>query len=107
MCASSSAERCDGLWDEGEPKSEVVTLVLVDMRGSSVIVPGVGVNIGGSIADTDAGVCSISNEEGVPLAASLDVGILFACMVEGENQLGGACRRLSLTDQSRFLLRGD
>jgi len=77
------------------------------MRGSSVAVPEVGVNIGGSIADADAGVCSVSNEEGVPLAASLDVDILFACVVEGENQLGGSYRRLTLTDRSRLVLRGD
>ena len=77
------------------------------MRGSSVAALEVGVNIGGSIADADAGVCSVSDEEGVPLAASLDVDILFACVVEGENQLGGACRRLTLTDQSRLVLRGD
>ena len=77
------------------------------MRGSSVAVPEVGVNIGGSIADADTGVCSVSDEEGVPLAASLDVDILFACVVEGENQIGGACRRLTLTDRSRLVLRGD
>ena len=68
------------------------------MGAPLVAVPEVGVNIGGSIADTDAGVCSISDEEGVPLAASLDINILFAYLVEGENQLGGACRRLTLTD---------
>ena len=77
------------------------------MRGSSVALPEVGVNIGGSIVDANAGVCSIFDEEGVPLAASLDVGILFDCVVEGENQLGGACHRLSLTDRSRLVLRGD
>ena len=77
------------------------------MGAPSVAVPKVGVNIGGSIADADAGVCSISDKEGVPLAASLDVDILFACVVEGENQLGGACHRLSLTDRSRLVLRGD
>jgi hypothetical protein len=77
------------------------------MRGSSVAVLEVGVNIGGSIADADTGVCSVSDEEGVPLAASLDVGILFGCVVEGENQLDGAYRRLSLTDRSRLVLRGD
>ena len=77
------------------------------MGAPSIAVQEVGVNIGGSIADTDAGVCSVSNEEGVPLAASLDVGILFACVVEGKNQLGGACRRTSLTDRSRLVLRGD
>ena len=65
------------------------------MGAPSVAVPEVGVNIGGSIADVDAGVCSISDKEGGPLAASLDVDILFACVVEGENQLGGACRRLT------------
>ena len=74
------------------------------MRGSSVAALEVGVNIGGSIADADASVCSVSDEEGVPFAASLDVGILFACVVEGENQLGGACRRLSLTYRSRLVL---
>ena len=77
------------------------------MRAPSVTVPEVGVNIGGSIADADAGVCSVSDEEGVPLDASLDVDILFACVVEGENQLGGTCGRLSLTDRSRLVLRGD
>ena len=77
------------------------------MGAPSVAVPEVGVNIGGSIADADAGVCSVSDEEGVPLAASLDVNSLFACVVEGENQLGGACRRLTLTDRSRLVLRGD
>ena len=77
------------------------------MRGSSVAVLEVGVNIGGSNTNAAAGVCSIFDEEGVPLAASLDVGILFTCVVEGENQLGGACRRLSLTDPSRLVLRGD
>ena len=46
------------------------------MGAPSVAVPEVGVNIGGSIADTDTGVCSVSDEEGVPLAASLDVDIL-------------------------------
>ena len=97
------AERCDALWDEGDPKSEVIALGLVDMTGSSVAVPEVGVNIGGSIADADAGVCSISDEEGVPLAASLDVNILFACVVEDENQLGGACRQLTLTDRCRLV----
>jgi len=106
LCASSSAERCDGLWDEGEPKSEVVALGLLEMGAPSVVVPEVGVNIGGSIAD--AGVCCVFDEEGVPLdAASLDVGILFACMVEGENQIGGACL-LSLTDRDLdwFFARG-
>ena len=68
------------------------------MGAPSVAVQELGVNIGGSIADADAGVCSVSDEEGVPLAASLDDGILFACVVEGENHLGGACCRLSLTD---------
>ena len=77
------------------------------MGAPSVAVQEVGVNIGGSIADGDTCVCSVSNEEGVPLAASLDVDILFACVVEGENQLGGSCRRLTLTDQSRLVLRGD
>ena len=77
------------------------------MGAPSVAVPEVGVNIGGSIADADAGVCSVSDEEGVPLAASPDVSILFGCVVEGENQLGGACHRLSLTDRSRLVLRGD
>ena len=77
------------------------------MRAPSVVVSEVGVNIGGSIADADVGVCSVSDKEGVPLPASLDVGILFACVVEGENQLGGACHRLSLTDRSRLVLRGD
>ena len=51
------------------------------MGAPSVAVPEVGVNIGGSIAD-----------------ASRDVDIFFAYVVEGENQLGGACRRLTLTD---------
>ena len=68
------------------------------MEGSSVAVPEVG-----SIADADAGVCSVSDEEGVPLAASLDIDILFACVVEDENQLGGACRRLTLTDRCRLV----
>ena len=77
------------------------------MGAPSVVVPEVGVNIGGSIADADAGVCSVFNEEGVPLAASLDVDILFACVVEGENQLYGACRQLTLTNRSRLVLRGD
>jgi len=67
------------------------------MGAPLVAVPEVGVNIGGSIADT--GVCSASDEEGAPLAASLDVDILFACVVEGENQLDGACRRLTLPDR--------
>ena len=73
----------------------------------SVALPEVGVNIGGSIADANAGVCSIFDEEGVPLAASLDVGILFDCVVEGENQIGGACL-LSLTDRDLdwFFARG-
>ena len=73
------------------------------MGAPFVAVPDVGVNIGGSIADADAGVCSVSDEEGVPLAASLDVDILFASVVEGENQLGGAYRRLTLTDQCRLV----
>ena len=77
------------------------------MGAPSIAVPEVVVNIGGSIGDADAGVCSVFDEEGVPIAASLDVGILFACVVEGENQLGGACHRLSLTDRSRLVLRGD
>jgi len=93
--------------DEADPKSEVIALGLLEMGAPSVVVPEVGVNIGGSIADADAGVCSVSDEEGVPLAALLDVDILFACVVEGENQLGGACRRLTLTDRSRLVLRGD
>ena len=100
-CASSSAERCDALWDEADPKSEVVAAGLLEMGAPSVAVPEVGVNIGGSIAD--AGVCSIFDEEGVPLAASLDVDILFACVVEEENQLGGTCRRLTLTDRRRLV----
>ena len=74
------------------------------MGAPSVAMPEVGVNIGGSIADADAGVCSVSDEEGVPLAALLDVDILFTCVVEGENQLGGACCRLTLTDRSRLVL---
>ena len=98
-----SAEHCDALWDEADPKSEVVAAGLLEMGAPSVAVPEVGVNIGGSIADTDAGVCSISDEEWVPLAASLDVDILFACVVESENQLGGACRRLTLTDRCRLV----
>ena len=77
------------------------------MGAPSVAMTEVGVNVGGSITDTDVGVCSISDEEGVPLAALLDVGIPFACVVEGENQLGGTCGRLSLTDRSRLVLRGD
>ena len=85
--------------DEADPKSEVIALGLLEMGAPSVVVPEVGVNIGGSIADADAGVCSVSDEEGVPLAASLDIDILFACMVEGENQLGGTYRRLTLTDR--------
>ena len=105
--ASWSAKRCDALWGEADPKSEVVATGLLEMGAPSVTVPEVGVNIGGSIADADAGVCSISDEEGVLLATSLDVNILFACMVEGENQLGGACRRLTLIDQSILVLRGD
>jgi len=47
------------------------------MGAPSVAVPEVVVNIRGSIA-------------------SLNVDILFACMVEGENQLGSACRGLTL-----------
>jgi len=74
------------------------------MGAPSVAVQELGVNIGGSIADADAGVCSVSDEEGAPLAALLDVGIPSACVVEGENQLGGACRRLSLTYRSRLVL---
>ena len=62
------------------------------MRAPLVAIPEVGVNIEGSIADANAGVCSIFDEEGVPLAASLDVDILLACVVEGENQLSSACR---------------
>ena len=77
------------------------------MGAPSVAVPEVGVNIGGSIADADTGVCSVSDEEGVPLAASLGVDILFAYVVDGENQLGGVCRRLTQTDRSRLVLRGD
>ena len=73
------------------------------MGAPSVAVQEVGVNIGGSIADADAGVCSVYDEEGVPLATSLDVDILFAYTVEGENQLGGACRRLTLTDRCRLV----
>ena len=73
------------------------------MGAPSVAMPEVGVNIGGSIANADVGVCSISDEEGVPLATSLDVDILFACVVEGENQLGGACRRLTLTDRCKLV----
>ena len=86
--SSSSAERCGALWDEADPKSEVVAAGLLEMGAPSVVVPEVVVNIGGSIA-------------------SLNVDILFACVVEGENQLGGACRRLTLTDRSRLVLRGD
>ena len=48
------------------------------MGAPSVAVQEFGVNIGGSIANADTGVCSVSDEEGVPLAASLDVDILFA-----------------------------
>ena len=107
MCEPSSAERCDALWDEADPKSEVVAAGLLEMGAPSVAVPEVSVNIGGSIGDADAGVCSVFDEEGVPLVASLDVDILFACVVEGENQLGGACRRLTLTDRSRLVSRGD
>ena len=73
------------------------------MGAPSVAVQEVGENIGGSIADADAGVCSVSDEEGVTLAASLDVDILFACVVEGENQLGGACRGLTLNDRCRLV----
>jgi hypothetical protein len=73
------------------------------MGAPSIAVQEVGVNIGGSIADTDAGVCSISDEEGVPLAASLDIDILFACVVEGKNQLGGPCRRLTLIDRCKLV----
>ena len=73
------------------------------MGAPSIAVPEVGVNIGGSIADADAGVCSVSDEEGVLLVASLDIDILFACMVEGENQLGGAYRRLTLNDRCRLV----
>ena len=94
-----SAERCDALWDKADPKSEVVAAGLLEMGAPSVTVPEVGVNIGGSIADADAGVCSVSDEEGVLLVTSLDIDILFACVVEGENQLGGTCRRLTLTNR--------
>ena len=73
------------------------------MGAPSVAVQEVGVNIGGSIADADVGVCSVSDEEGVPLVASLNVDILFACMVEGENQLGSACRGLTLNDRCRLV----
>ena len=83
--------------------SEVVAAGQLEMGAPSVAVQEVGVNIGGSIADADAGVCSISDKEGVPLATSLDVDILFACVVEEENQLGGACRRLTLTDRCRLV----
>ena len=85
--ASSSAKRCDALWDEADPKSEVVAVGLLEMGAPSVDMQEVGVNIGGSI----------------PLATSLDVDILFACVVEEENQLGGACRRLTLTDRRRLV----
>ena len=61
------ADRCDALWDEADPKSEVVAAGLLEMGASSVAVPEVGVNIGGSIADADEGVCSVSDEEGAPL----------------------------------------
>jgi hypothetical protein len=54
------AELCDALWDEGDPKSEAAALGLLDMTGG-VALPDVGVNIGGSI--TDAGVCSVVDEE--------------------------------------------
>ena len=53
--------------DKADPKSEVVTAGLLEMGAPSVAVQEVGVNIGGSIADADAGVCSVSDEEGVPL----------------------------------------
>jgi hypothetical protein len=58
--------------------------------GSAFAAPEVGVNILGSMADD--GVCCASEDVGVTLAGSLDVGIL----VYGEKQLGcgGGCRRL-------------
>ena len=55
------AELCDALWDEGDPKSNAATLGLLDMTGA-VALPDVGVNSGGSITDTEAGVCSVSDE---------------------------------------------
>ena len=43
--ASSSAECCDAVWDEADPKSEVVAAALLEMGAPSVTVPEVGVNI--------------------------------------------------------------
>jgi hypothetical protein len=58
--------------------------------GSAFTAPDVGVNILGSMADD--GVHCASEDVGVTLAGSLDVGIL----VYGEKQLGGGGDRRRL-----------
>jgi hypothetical protein len=58
--------------------------------GSTFATPEVGVNILGSMADD--GVRCASEDVGVTLASSLDVGIL----VYGEKQLGGGGGRRRL-----------
>jgi hypothetical protein len=81
------AEFCDALWNEGDPKSFAAARDLLDATGA-VALPVVGVTIVVG-SNADAGVYSVVDEEGVPLAASLDVGIL-GFMVEDENQLAAA-----------------
>lgn len=84
MPASSASDLRDGLWDDGDPKSEAAALGLLDMTGV-VRLPDVGgVNIGGSIADAVEGVCSDDDEDMVPPDASLDIGSLCAMVVEGD-----------------------
>lgn len=71
-----------------------------------------GVNIGGSIADAVEGVCNDVDEDLLPLAASLDVGILCAMVVEGdrENHDAAAWWKAivrTLTYRCRLVLRWD
>jgi hypothetical protein len=78
------AELCDALWIEGDRKSEAVArdLLAATIVGAATI-PDVGVTVVVG-SNADAGVRSVVDDEGVPLAASLDVGILgFVCVGGG------------------------
>ena len=70
---------------EGLPKSEAVTrdLVATDVGAAALPDDGVIMVVG---SNADAGVRSIVDDEGVPLAASLDVAIL-GFLVEDEKEV--------------------
>jgi hypothetical protein len=98
------AELCDALWIEGDRKSKAVArdLLAATIVGAAAI-PDVGVTVVVG-SNADAGVRSVVDDEGVPLAASLDVGISASWWKTRTNSRRWRRRRLrrTLTDREVY-----